>query len=102
VGHWIRVGAFEGRVAEVTWQATRLHTKSGNFIVVPNNIIAKEAIVNYSGPEIPTQLELQVGVSYASPPPAVTAAILEAVGQVRRVLKTPAPRRCSWILPLPA
>jgi len=28
VGHWIRVGDFEGRVAEVTWRATKLRTKS--------------------------------------------------------------------------
>ena len=35
VGHWIRVGEFEGRVAEVTWRATKLRTKSGNFVVLP-------------------------------------------------------------------
>ena len=39
VGHWIRVGEFEGRVAEITWRATRLRTNSVNFIIVPNNII---------------------------------------------------------------
>jgi small-conductance mechanosensitive channel len=44
VGHWIRVGDFEGRVTEVTWRATKLRTKSGNFVVVPNNIVSKEAI----------------------------------------------------------
>src|SRR5918994_1264807 len=77
VGHWIRVGEFEGRVAEVTWRATKLRTKSGNFIVVPNNIIAKEAITNYSEPAVPTRLELEVGVTYAAPPPSVKAAMLE-------------------------
>ena len=46
VGHWIRVGDFEGRVAEVTWRATKLRTKSGNFVVVPNNIVSQEAITN--------------------------------------------------------
>ena len=40
VGHWIRVGDFEGRVAEVTWRATKLRTKTGNFVIVRNNIIA--------------------------------------------------------------
>ena len=28
VGHWIRVGEFEGRVEEVTWRATKLRTKT--------------------------------------------------------------------------
>jgi small-conductance mechanosensitive channel len=41
VGNWIRIGEFEGRVTEVTWRATKLRTKTGNFIIVPNNRIAK-------------------------------------------------------------
>jgi len=91
VGHWIRVGDFEGRVAEVTWRATKLRTKAGNFVVVPNNIIAKEAITNYSEPAVPTRLELDVGASYLSTPADVKAAVMEAMSHVARVLKTPAP-----------
>src|SRR5688572_7824733 len=91
VGHWIRVGEFEGRVAEITWRATKLRTKSGNFIVVPNNIIAKEAITNYSEPAVPTRLELEVGVTYAASPAAVKQAMNEAMSQSRYVLTSPAP-----------
>ena len=91
VGHWIRVGDFEGRVAEITWRATRLRTKSGNFIVVPNNIIGKEAITNYSEPAVPTRLELEVGVSYAASPAAVKQAMHDAMAQSRYVLTSPAP-----------
>src|SRR5262245_26146092 len=75
VGHWIRVGDFEGRVTEVTWRATKMRTKSGNFIVLPNNIIAKEAITNYSEPAMPTRVEVEVGVSYASTPETVKQAM---------------------------
>jgi small-conductance mechanosensitive channel/CRP-like cAMP-binding protein len=91
VGHWIRVGDFEGRVIEVTWRATKLRTKAGNFVVVPNNIIAKEAITNYSEPAIPTRLQVEVGASYLSTPFDVKAGILDALSQVRRVLKDPPP-----------
>jgi len=91
VGHWIKVGEFEGRVAEVTWRATKLRTKSGNFVVVPNNIIAKEAITNYSEPITPTRLEVEVGASYLSTPADVKATMIEAMRQVPRVLETPAP-----------
>ena len=91
VGHWIRVGDFEGRVAEVTWRATKLRTKSGNFVIVPNNIIAKDAITNYSEPAVPSRLEVEVGASYLSTPGDVKAAALDAVGQVSRVLEAPAP-----------
>ena len=50
VGHWIKVGDYEGLVTGITWRATQLRTKGGNAVVVPNNIISKEAIVNYSQP----------------------------------------------------
>ena len=91
VGHWIRVGEFEGRVAEVTWRATKLRTKSGNFVILPNNIVSKEAITNYSEPAVPTRLEVEVGASYLSPPNQVKAAIREAMGHSSRVLEAPAP-----------
>jgi small-conductance mechanosensitive channel/CRP-like cAMP-binding protein len=91
VGHWIRVGDFEGRVAEVTWRATKLRTKTGNFVVLPNNVIAKEPITNYSQPVAPTRLQIEVGASYLSPPNEVKAAMLEAMAQSSKVLAAPAP-----------
>lgn len=90
VGHWIRVGDFEGRVAEITWRATKLRTKCGNFVIVPNNIVAKEAITNYSEPVAPTRLEVEVGASYAASPTAVKSAVREAMRQCPRVLDAPA------------
>jgi len=91
IGHWIRVGEFEGRVAEITWRATKMRTKTGNFVVVPNNIVAKEAITNYSEPAAPTRLELEVGVSYSASPLAVKQAMKDAMVQAPHVLQSPAP-----------
>ena len=91
VGAWIKVAEFEGRVAEVTWRATKLRTKSGNFVILPNNIVAKEAITNYSEPLAPTRIEVEVGASYLSTPGEVKRAIREAVGNVPRVLTSPPP-----------
>jgi len=96
VGHWIKVGDFEGRVSEVTWRATKLCTKSGNFIVLPNNQVSQQAITNFSEPAVPTRLELDVGASYMSTPAAVKAALMEAFAQVPRVLKAPAPDALVW------
>ncbi len=91
VGHWIRVGEFEGRVAEVTWRATKLRTKSGNFVVLPNNLVAKEAITNYSEPAAPTRIDVEVGASYGAVPALAKAAIAEALGNSPRALKAPPP-----------
>jgi small-conductance mechanosensitive channel/CRP-like cAMP-binding protein len=91
VGHWIRVGEFEGRVTEVTWRATKLRTKQGNFAILPNNIIAKEAIINFSEPAAPLRLEVEVGASYLVPPNKVKGAMMEALRHCSRVLSAPAP-----------
>ncbi len=91
IGNWIKVGDFEGRVAEVTWRATKLRTKTGNFIIVPNNLVSRESILNFSEPAVPTRLELDIGASYLSTPGDVKAAIAEALAQVTRVLKSPPP-----------
>ena len=91
VGHWVRVGEYEGRVAEVTWRATKLRTKQGNFAIVPNNIVAKEAIINFSEPAAPLRLEVEVGASYLVPPNKVKAAMMEALRHSSRVLTAPAP-----------
>jgi small-conductance mechanosensitive channel/CRP-like cAMP-binding protein len=91
VGHWVAIGGHEGRVAEITWRATKLRTRTGNFIIVPNNVVSKEAIVNYSEPAAPTMLMVDVGASYFSSPGEVKAGVQEALGNCRRVLATPAP-----------
>ena len=91
VGHWVGVGGFEGLVSEVTWRATKLRTKTGNLVVLPNAFISKEAIVNYSEPAAPTRLEVEVGVSYGVPPNQVKAALTEAMANVPMALASPPP-----------
>ena len=91
VGHWVQVGEFEGRVTEVTWRATKLRTKQGNFAILPNNIVAKEAIINFTEPALPLRLEVEVGASYMAPPNKVKAAMMEALRHCSRVLPAPAP-----------
>lgn len=91
IGQWVSVGGHEGRVAEVTWRATKLRTKTGNFIILPNNVVAKEPIVNYSEPAAPFRLEVEVGASYLVPPNQVKAAMMEALRHSSRVLAAPAP-----------
>jgi CRP-like cAMP-binding protein len=91
VGHWVAVGNREGQVQEITWRATKLRTKAGQFLIVPNGVISKEAILNYSEPTIPTRLEVEVGASYLTPPNEVKSAILEAVANAPLAMSSPPP-----------
>jgi small-conductance mechanosensitive channel/CRP-like cAMP-binding protein len=88
VGHWIRVGDREGQVQEVTWRATKVLTKEGQFLILPNSFISKEPILNYSEPTIPTRIEVDVGTSYLTPPNEVRAAIHRALANAPLVMRT--------------
>ncbi len=92
VGQWIGVSNYEGLVTEITWRATRLRTKAGNTIVVPNNILSKEAITNFSEPTTTTRMFVDVGVTYDAPPNDVKRVLLQAVGHLDLVLKEPPPQ----------
>jgi small-conductance mechanosensitive channel/CRP-like cAMP-binding protein len=91
VGHWIKVGDFEGKVSQITWRATKIATRAGTYVILPNNIVSKESITNYSEPVLPVRITVEVGASYLKPPNVVKAVIHEAIAQVPLVLKTPAP-----------
>jgi small-conductance mechanosensitive channel len=90
-GHWIEVGPFQGRVTDITWRATKIQTKTGNLVIVPNNIVGKEAITNYSEPLSPTRLFVEVGTGYQIPPNQVREAIMVALARCSRVLEKPSP-----------
>lgn len=91
VGQWVRIGTHEGRVQQVTWRATKLFTKAGQSVTVPNNVLSKESILNYSEPTAATRLEVSVGASYLVPPNEVKDALREAVRNAPLVLSTPEP-----------
>jgi len=92
VGHWIQISEREGQVHEITWRATKLRTKAGQFLIVPNSVIAKDPILNFSEPTVPTRVEVEVGASYGSPPNAVKRALLEAIANAPLVMRSPEPQ----------
>lgn len=89
VGQWVQIADREGQVQEITWRATKLRTKSGQFLIVPNSVISKEPVLNFSEPTIPTRIEVEIGASYSAPPNQVKLAIHEAMANSPLVMKTP-------------
>jgi small-conductance mechanosensitive channel/CRP-like cAMP-binding protein len=79
VGHWVTIGGKDGMVSEITWRATKIRTKAGNFVVVPNSVLSRDTITNYSEPTLDTRVEVEVGASYDTPPNDVKAAIQSAL-----------------------
>lgn len=92
VGHWVQIADREGQVQEITWRATKLRTKAGQFLIVPNSVMSKEPVLNYSEPTVPTRIDVEVGASYGVAPNEVKRAMQEAMANSPLVMKTPEPQ----------
>ena len=79
VGDWVTIGGQDGLVSEITWRATKMRTKAGNFVVVPNSVLAKDTITNYCEPTRSLRLQVDVGASYDVPPNVVKNVVREAL-----------------------
>ncbi|MGZ7274435.1 mechanosensitive ion channel domain-containing protein, partial [Streptococcus pyogenes] len=87
VGQWVRITDLEGQVEAITWRATKLRSKSGQFLIIPNSVIAKEPVLNYSEPTVPTRIEVEIGASYDVPPNDVKQAVHEALANSPLAMK---------------
>jgi small-conductance mechanosensitive channel/CRP-like cAMP-binding protein len=91
VGDWVRVADSEGRVEQVSWRAVRVRTWDGDTVVMPNNEVARRAILNYSVPREAHSRVLRIGVNYHTPPNKVLSVLEALLGQVSGVVAEPRP-----------
>ena len=83
--------SFTGRVVEINWRATRLVTLDRLELVVPNGLLAKSPLKNFSKPTIVVRRSIYVQVGYDTPPPRVHEVIMAALADAPLVLREPAP-----------
>jgi small-conductance mechanosensitive channel len=96
-GDYIKLdGGQEGVVVRIGWRSTVLRTLSNNHVIVPNSVLAKATITNYSTPEPRMAYVLPVSVAYGTDPTRVERVLLEVAQQALRdgvegLLAEPAP-----------
>lgn len=86
-GDWVRLGQYTGRVAGSGWRATRLITRSNENLQVPNTLIAKELLVNYSSHSLVAD-EIFIGLSYDTPPSRVEQVVHNLLSEIPEVRKS--------------
>lgn len=91
VGDFIRVSDKEGRVVQIAWRSTRIETMRREVITIPNSLIAKEKVTNYSRGGLPVAIDLEFGASYSAAPNFVKSEVLEALREAPLVLNDPKP-----------
>ena len=91
-GEWIKVGQHVGQVMEMGWRAVKIELYLLNdYLIVPNSVLAKEQVINFSRP-VPVMGQIvTVGVHYRHPPNQVITALMEAVQGADGAVSTPTP-----------
>lgn len=94
VGDWIQYDDNPDNIAmviEINWRAAKLLTIEQVEITVPNGMLAKAAIHNFTKPMVEARRSVQAHAPYHIPLRRVQAALLEAVKGVDGVLHRPEP-----------
>jgi small-conductance mechanosensitive channel/CRP-like cAMP-binding protein len=91
VGDWVMFDQQEGRVLETNWRATKIETNHRDIVVIPNNVITRSPLINFSAPDPIHRQTIRIGLAYDAPPNRVKRSILTALHSVEEVLKEPAP-----------
>ena len=66
IGDWIETPSVEGIVEDITLRSTRIRTFADSVSVMPNSILAKEAIVNWSRMG-KRRINFNIGLMYSTP-----------------------------------
>jgi small-conductance mechanosensitive channel/CRP-like cAMP-binding protein len=88
-GDWVRVGNYEGTVQETGWRTTKLRTRVNELVTLPNAMLSKEPIVNYSRPDPLYGDTLRFAAAYEAPPNRVRDTVLAVFDNDRNVARTP-------------
>jgi small conductance mechanosensitive channel len=88
VGEYIEIAGVQGQVTAIELSTTTLLHGDLSKVVVPNRKIVGEIVHNYGGIR---QLNLSVGIAYASDLNEVFAIVKEILAKNARVLQDPAP-----------
>ncbi|SIQ84732.1 Small-conductance mechanosensitive channel [Haladaptatus litoreus] len=96
IGDWIRIPIEgneddEGIVTDITLFTTRIETFSGEYVIIPNDVVGSSTITNY-GRKGRLRLEVEVGIDYSTDPYRAISVAERTMTDVAAILEVPRPR----------
>ncbi len=76
-----------GDVVDIGLRSTRVRTRNNRMVIVPNSVIGKSLVVNYSYPDILYRIQVHIGIAYGSDIELARRTMIEAVRTVDGVLE---------------
>ena len=84
LGNRVQVMGYLGDVERINIHKTVVRTRDNLLVSIPNDVLAKEVVVNWDLPGALTRMELHVGVSYDSDVDEVTEIIHEVLNEASK------------------
>lgn len=83
IGDWIRTPQVEGVVEDLTFRSTKIRTFAQALVTVPNSVMAKEPITNWSRMG-KRQITFNLGVTYSTPREKLERCLAEIRNMLRQ------------------
>jgi branched-chain amino acid transport system substrate-binding protein len=91
-GDWIKVAGYdEGRVADITWRSTKLRSRDGALVSIPNSTVSESLIHNFTYPDGVSELSVAVRVDPYHSPDRIRKILLDAAIAADGVMERPGP-----------
>ena len=96
IGDWVVVENVSGRVIDIRWRYTKIATRNGEKVVVPNSVLMKNkfSVVGVTGLQNNAWRRwVWFNVPFEHPPARVVATVMQAIGEaeIANVARTPPP-----------
>ena len=75
-----------GDVVDIGLRSTRVRTRDNRMVIVPNSVIGKSLVVNYSYPDTQYRIQIHIGVGYGTDIEEARKVLIDAVSKVEGVL----------------
>jgi small-conductance mechanosensitive channel len=75
-----------GDVVEIGSRTTRIRTRDNRMVIVPNSIIGKSQVVNYTFPDPQYRVQIDIGIGYGMDIERTRQIIIHTVRQVEGIL----------------
>ncbi|OTE99980.1 mechanosensitive ion channel family protein [Halorubrum sp. SD612] len=90
IGDWVEIGSEEGFVTDITIMNTHMRNFDGEYVVVPNDLVANQAITNRSR-EGRLRIHMEVGIGYDDDPDEAAEIAEEVLDGIDSIANNPRP-----------
>jgi small-conductance mechanosensitive channel/CRP-like cAMP-binding protein len=87
-GDWVRLGDHSGRVVGTGWRATWIITRNNEHVQIPNAVLAREPVVNYSSGGVMVADEIYVEIDRDIAPDRVEQTVGDMLRGIPEVIRS--------------